>query len=357
MESNAFIMARSPEDCVSVLPHNGREYVEFSCLIPWLGKSYMSWEKEYFQNYGYKIHEFITGGSTLASLLPPMIVALYLSSIIFGQRYMKDQKPWEWKKKLVSQCSIVFIAIGVYKSSIYYHTMRLRNVIFYCVLFTQALWNLFLSLFSFMGMVRMVPPLIYMSQTKSIRSNMCDDPYATWLAGSTGTWVQFFILSKIPELFDTFFVVVRKKPLIFLHWYHHITVLLYVWHGAYAIINPVAPIFGAMNYGVHSLMYGYYFLMAIGKKPKWLHASIITSAQILQMWVGMVATAIGYHYYMDNRRAVEEGNENSCLISGWSLVAAMMMYGSYFLLFIQFFIARFTREKRLKVTSKNLKTN
>mmetsp|Transcript_32676 Transcript_32676/g.39707 ORF Transcript_32676/g.39707 Transcript_32676/m.39707 type:complete len:321 (+) Transcript_32676:158-1120(+) len=320
MESNAFIMARSPEDCMSVLPHNGREYVEFSCLIPWLGKSYMSWEKEYFQNYGYKIHEFITGGSTLASLLPPMIVALYLSSIIFGQRYMKDQKPWEWKKKL-------------------------------------ALWNLFLSLFSFMGMVRMVPPLIYMSQTKSIRSNMCDDPYATWLAGSTGTWVQFFILSKIPELFDTFFVVVRKKPLIFLHWYHHITVLLYVWHGAYAIINPVAPIFGAMNYGVHSLMYGYYFLMAIGKKPKWLHASIITSAQILQMWVGMVATAIGYHYYMDNRRAVEEGNENSCLISGWSLVAAMMMYGSYFLLFIQFFIARFTREKRLKVTSKNLKTN
>eukprot|EP00592_Proboscia_alata_P003819 CAMPEP_0194367762 /NCGR_PEP_ID=MMETSP0174-20130528/15936_1 /TAXON_ID=216777 /ORGANISM="Proboscia alata, Strain PI-D3" /LENGTH=273 /DNA_ID=CAMNT_0039143763 /DNA_START=180 /DNA_END=998 /DNA_ORIENTATION=- len=273
-------MARSPEDCMSVLPHNGREYVEFSCLIPWLGKSYMSWEKEYFQNYGYKIHEFITGGSTLASLLPPMIVALYLSSIIFGQRYMKDQKPWEWKKKL-------------------------------------ALWNLFLSLFSFMGMVRMVPPLIYMSQTKSIRSNMCDDPYATWLAGSTGTWVQFFILSKIPELFDTFFVVVRKKPLIFLHWYHHITVLLYVWHGAYAIINPVAPIFGAMNYGVHSLMYGYYFLMAIGKKPKWLHASIITSAQILQMWVGMVATAIGYHYYMDNRRAVEEGNENSCLISGW----------------------------------------
>lgn len=320
MESNAFIMARSPEDCMSVLPHNGREYVEFSCLIPWLGKSYMSWEKEYYQNYGYKIHEFISGGSTLASLLPPMIVALYLLSIVFGQRYMKDQKPWEWKKKL-------------------------------------ALWNLFLSLFSFMGMVRMVPPLIYMSQTKSIRSNMCDDPYATWLSGSTGTWVQFFILSKIPELFDTFFVVVRKKPLIFLHWYHHITVLLYVWHGAYAIINPVAPIFGAMNYGVHSLMYGYYFLMAIGKKPKWMHASIITSAQILQMWVGMVATAIGYHYYSDNRRAVEEGNENSCLISGWSLVAAMMMYGSYFLLFIQFFIARFTREKRLKVTSKNLKTN
>jgi elongation of very long chain fatty acids protein 6 len=29
---------------------------------------------------------------------------------------------------------------------------------------------------------------------------------------------------------DTLFIVLRKKPLIFLHWYHHITVLLFCWH-------------------------------------------------------------------------------------------------------------------------------
>jgi len=37
--------------------------------------------------------------------------------------------------------------------------------------------------------------------------------------GATGLWVQLFILSKIPELIDTFFIVQRKRPLIFLHWY------------------------------------------------------------------------------------------------------------------------------------------
>jgi hypothetical protein len=37
-------------------------------------------------------------------------------------------------------------------------------------------------------------------------------------------------LPQIPELGDTVFVVLRKKPLIFLHWYHHVTVLLYCWH-------------------------------------------------------------------------------------------------------------------------------
>ena len=60
-----------------------------------------------------------------------------------------------------------------------------------------------------------------------------------------------------------FFVIARKKPLIFLHWYHNVTVLLYCWH-SYATLAPQELYFVVMNYTVHTAMYGYYRLMALG---------------------------------------------------------------------------------------------
>lgn len=42
-------------------------------------------------------------------------------------------------------------------------------------------------------------------------------------------WATMFVLSKVPELGDTVFIILRKQPLIFLHYYHHATVLVYAW--------------------------------------------------------------------------------------------------------------------------------
>lgn len=98
------------------------------------------------------------------------------------------------------------------------------------LLSSLAAWNLFLSLFSTYGAIRTVPHMLLRINTLPFEQTVCESPHTAYGAGACGLAVQLFIISKIPELIDTVFIVLRKKPLIFLHWYHHVTVLLYCWN-------------------------------------------------------------------------------------------------------------------------------
>ena len=64
-----------------------------------------------------------------------------------------------------------------------------------------------------------------------------------------GLWVGLFIYSKMPELLDTAFLTFQKKPVIFLHWFHHVTVLLYCWHAYHHQVSS-GLWFASMNYCV-----------------------------------------------------------------------------------------------------------
>lgn len=57
--------------------------------------------------------------------------------------------------------------------------------------------------------------------------------------------------------------------------YHHVTVLLFTWF-CYTQENP-GIVFVAMNYTVHAVMYGYYYLMAVSARPKWLKPQVPTN--------------------------------------------------------------------------------
>lgn len=202
-----------------------------------------------------------------------------------------------------------------------------------------AVWNLLLAAFSIVGSIHTVPVLASTVWNHGLRYSACADA-SYYFDGSVGLWVCLFILSKIPELMDTVFLVIQKKDVIFLHWFHHVTVMLYCWH-AYTVTISSGLWFATMNYCVHSIMYFYYFLMAIGArglvKPI---APLITSLQILQMVVGMAVTASTFIWRQDS-----EG----CKVDPANSRMGLAMYTSYFVLFAILF-------KKLYLTSKKGKS-
>jgi elongation of very long chain fatty acids protein 4 len=95
-----------------------------------------------------------------------------------------------------------------------------------------------------------------------------------------------FFLSKIIELADTVFFILRKKDnqVTFLHVYHHATMIANWWMAAKYI--PVGQSFfvGMVNSFIHALMYLYYGLAAIGphmQKYLWWKKHM-TTMQLIQ---------------------------------------------------------------------------
>lgn len=90
--------------------------------------------------------------------------------------------------------------------------------------FSLRLWNLFLAVFSFLGMVRTMPQLLAIVGQDGWRMMNCGKASDMYGLGAAGLWTMLFVHSKYVEFVDTFFLIVRKKPVSLLHWY-------YLFHG------------------------------------------------------------------------------------------------------------------------------
>jgi elongation of very long chain fatty acids protein 6 len=188
-------------------------------------------------------------------------------------------------------------------------------------------WNLILALFSIMGAYYTVPALIDYVLDKGFRFTVCAHPETWYFTGAPGFWTFLFMLSKFPELLDTVFLVLQKKPVIFLHWFHHCTVMLYCWH-AYLVQVPTGFWFATMNFSVHSIMYAYYFFMCFKatqfvKKINFL----ITTLQIAQMIMGMVVSFLSWFWW----------DSKNCNADLANVKMGLAMYISYFVLFCSLF--------------------
>jgi elongation of very long chain fatty acids protein 6 len=108
------------------------------------------------------------------------------------------------------------------------------------------------------------------------------------------------------------------------------TVMLYCWE-AIIVLYTGGSWFCGMNLVVHSLMYSYFALASAGVRFSRTSQQAITVLQIVQMVAGIFITV---------------HNALVCNSQPTLTAFALLMYFSYFVLFVQFFVAKYSAKKQ-----------
>lgn len=183
-----------------------------------------------------------------------LIFLVYLSIVWVGPRMMKHRQPVDLKVVLIVY-NFAMVGLSSYMFSEFLITSWLSNYSLSC------------------------QPVDYSTSPLAMRmANVC--------------WWFFF--SKVIELSDTFFFILRKKSsqVTFLHVYHHATMIFNWWLGIKYVAGGQSFFIGLVNSFVHIIMYSYYGLAAIGphmQKYLWWKR-YITSLQLVQFVLFLVYT-------------------------------------------------------------------
>ncbi|XP_023237907.1 putative fatty acid elongation protein 3 [Centruroides sculpturatus] len=212
----------------------------------------------------------------------------YLILIYGGQKYMKNRPPFNMKPLLI-------------------------------------IWNLVLCTFHTLAAIRILPEFIYALYYFGFTYSICRSTHVE--LKTTTFWNLMFLWCKVPELFDTAFLIFRKRKIIFMHWFHHAVSLFVCWYIA-SEPNAVSRWYSSMNLAVHSLMYGYYAVTSMQiSMPKFV-PMFVTTMQILQMILATFVTVWSFVYFKLYR---------TCELTESRIYVALFIYTLYCYLFVRFF--------------------
>lgn len=243
------------------------------------------------------------------------------------------QRHWHWSILL----SLLYYAV----IRLLANTMRnrkpfqLRTALF--------LWNTSLALFSLVAFIRFSEDVLYQLVHHGLVHTICYSCHPNRVAAF---WAFLFLISKVVELGDTLFLVLRKKPIIFLHYYHHMAVLVCSAHVGADNAAP-AMLFIPMNFFVHIFMYGYYAVTTCGVRvPRWVAMSI-TSMQTVQMLCGVALTAFVFKLKLHDGIRCQQSYGNLSLL--------VFLYFTFAILFGHLFYDHYLKETSTKYGQKEKK--
>ena len=161
----------------------------------------------------------------------------------------------------------------------------------------------------------------------------CDSNYEV-LTGRLWFWCFVFYLSKYLEFLDTVLLLLRKRPLLFLHVWHHSSIavlcLLFMRTGTTFYWSGVV-----INATIHTFMYYYYAIASLGRTVSW--KKWMTKGQLIQFCWG-ISSWVPYLFVCPN---VSDESYRLQFIN-WGVL------GSYLVLFMLFFRKTYSASKSAK---------
>ncbi|KAB8228991.1 elongation of very long chain fatty acids protein [Aspergillus alliaceus] len=266
---------------------------------------------EAFAGYPADEFRFLEGQTPMSTLKETAaFILIYYVVILYGRRFMRDREPFKLKTLFL-----------------------IHN--FYLTMFSAILLALFIEQLS---------PIL-------LRDGLF---YA--ICNPNGGWTQPLVtlyylnyLTKYLELLDTVFLFLKKKPLTFLHCYHHgaTAFLCYTQLLGNTAVSWV-PI--TLNLTVHVVMYWYYFQSARGIRVWW--KEWVTRLQIVQFILGLVFIYFASYTYFISTYFPWLPNWGSCAGEEFAAFAGIASISSYLVLFILFYVATYKKDGRAPTARK-----
>ncbi|XP_067119135.1 putative fatty acid elongase 4 [Centruroides vittatus] len=189
-----------------------------------------------------------------------------------------------------------------------------------------VIWNGFLASFSICTTLRIVP-IIHFGFKHFTFYDICCDKQLVDEVPQLAFWGMLFLFSKVWELGDTLMIVLSKKKLMFLHCYHHVTVLIMSWYSTYRQ-SSFLLIIAYVNLFVHSFMYTYFTTKCLNIKISRRIVMFVTAIQTIQMIIVCAVSCWIYWILI---------NGHSCDTSVDVLKYYFILFFSYLYLFLDLF--------------------
>ncbi|KAG4024936.1 hypothetical protein MFRU_077g00030 [Monilinia fructicola] len=266
---------------------------------------------------GYPAEEFkfIPGETPMATLREAVsMVVLYYAVIFGGQAWMKNRPAYKLNGLFMAHNFMLTVLSGTL-----------------LVLFAQQL----------------IPSI----WKHGLFDNICG------ASGWTKPLVTLYYLNyitKYVELLDTVFLFLKKKPLTFLHCYHHPATALLCYTQLVGH-TPVSWVPITLNLSVHVVMYWYYFQSARGIRITW--KEWITRLQIAQFVLDLIAIYFATYSYWASAYHPSLPHVGTCAGESYAAFAGCTIISSYLFLFISFYFATYkTTVKRTTIKPQDIKS-